>query len=110
KAIAEATDAEIDDVYFMTESKSKKDDALNIPEALHQEEVAFDDIQVRKNLQEIAFFFPQLHTDAEGHVSFSFTTPEALTKWKLQLLAHTKTLESATTTLETVTQKELMVI
>ncbi len=43
-------------------------------------------------------------------MSFSFTTPEALTKWKLQLLAHTKTLESATSTLETVTQKELMVI
>ncbi len=71
---------------------------------------SFDNIQIRKNLQETAFFFPQLQTDAEGNVSFSFTTPEALTKWKLQLLAHTKTLESATKTLETVTQKELMVI
>ncbi|WP_460218245.1 alpha-2-macroglobulin family protein [Psychroserpens sp. MEBiC05023] len=70
----------------------------------------FDDVKIRKNLQETAFFFPQLHTDKEGHVSFSFTTPEALTKWKLQLLAHTKSLESATSTLETVTQKELMVL
>lgn len=68
------------------------------------------EVQIRKNLQETAFFFPQLHTDAEGNVSFGFTTPEALTKWKLQLLAHTKSLESATTTLETVTQKELMII
>ncbi|HLT32262.1 MAG TPA: alpha-2-macroglobulin family protein [Aquaticitalea sp.] len=67
-------------------------------------------IKTRKNLQETAFFFPQLQTDAEGNVSFNFTTPEALTKWKLQLLAHTKSLESMTTTLETVTQKELMVI
>ncbi|MDE3741541.1 alpha-2-macroglobulin family protein [Maribacter polysaccharolyticus] len=66
-------------------------------------------IQIRKNLQETAFFFPQLHTDKEGHVSFSFTTPEALTQWKLQLLAHTKSLQSAMSTLETVTQKELMV-
>ncbi len=73
-------------------------------------EETFDNIQVRKNLQETAFFFPQLQTDAEGNVSFNFTTPEALTKWKLQLLAHTKNLESTTTTLETVTQKELMVI
>ncbi|HUH46351.1 MAG TPA: alpha-2-macroglobulin family protein, partial [Arenibacter sp.] len=73
-------------------------------------ETGFDDIQIRKNLQETAFFFPQLLTDEAGNVSFSFTTPEALTKWKLQLLAHTKTLESRTTTLETVTQKELMVI
>lgn len=69
-----------------------------------------NDILIRKNLQETAFFFPQLQTDSEGNVSFSFTTPEALTQWKLQLLAHTKTLESTTTTLETVTQKELMVI
>ncbi len=67
-------------------------------------------IQIRKNLQETAFFFPQLQTDEDGNVSFSFTTPEALTQWKLQLLAHTKTLESATKTLTTVTQKELMVI
>ncbi|RIA10536.1 LOW QUALITY PROTEIN: alpha-2-macroglobulin family protein [Flavobacteriaceae bacterium MAR_2010_72] len=72
--------------------------------------VNFDNIQIRKNLQETAFFFPQLQTDSDGNVSFSFTTPEALTKWKLQLLAHTKTLESTTKTLETVTQKELMVI
>ncbi|WP_230401621.1 alpha-2-macroglobulin family protein [Hanstruepera ponticola] len=71
---------------------------------------SFDDIVIRKNLQETAFFFPQLKTDAEGNVSFSFTTPEALTQWKLQLLAHTKTLESAVTSLETVTQKELMVL
>jgi len=67
-------------------------------------------IQIRKNLNETAFFFPQLQTDAEGNVSFNFKAPEALTKWKLQLLAHTKTLESAITQLETVTQKELMVI
>src|SRR5690606_2762746 len=59
-------------------------------------------VAIRKNLEETAFFFPQLQTDAEGNITFSFTTPEALTKWKLQLLAHTKTMESATTTLETV--------
>ncbi|NQX85815.1 MAG: alpha-2-macroglobulin [Flavobacteriaceae bacterium] len=70
----------------------------------------FNTIKIRKNLQETAFFFPNLKTDRMGNVSFSFTAPEALTQWKLQLLAHTKTLESATKTLETVTQKELMVV
>ncbi|RSK42065.1 alpha-2-macroglobulin family protein [Mangrovimonas spongiae] len=67
-------------------------------------------VKIRKNLQETAFFYPQLQTDKDGNVSFSFTTPEALTQWKLQLLGHTKTLESTVTRLETVTQKELMVI
>ncbi|MFG6685626.1 alpha-2-macroglobulin [Mariniflexile sp. HNIBRBA6329] len=75
-----------------------------------KEKPNLETVQIRKNLQETTFFFPQLQTDKEGNVSFSFTTPEALTQWKLQLLAHTKALKSATKTLTSVTQKELMVI
>ncbi len=67
-------------------------------------------VKIRKNFQETAFFFPHLHTDTKGNVSFSFTTPEALTQWKLQLLAHTKSLQHNVSQLTTVTQKELMVI
>jgi TonB-dependent SusC/RagA subfamily outer membrane receptor len=67
-------------------------------------------IQVRKNLQETAFFFPQLTTDRKGNISFSFTTPEALTRWKLMLLAHTKDLVTASKTLQAVTSKDLMVV
>ena len=67
-------------------------------------------IQIRKNLQETAFFLPQLQTDSSGNVSFNFKAPEALTRWKLQLLAHTKTLERVVAQYEAVTQKELMVI
>lgn len=70
----------------------------------------FESVKIRKNLQETAFFFPQLKTDKEGNVSFNFTSPEALTRWNVQLLAHTKELESSITNLNTVTQKELMVI
>ena len=79
-------------------------------DSINEKKPNFDTVQIRKNLQETAFFFPQLQTDKAGNVSFSFTTPEALTQWKLQLVAHTKTLESATKTLTTITQKELMVI
>lgn len=82
----------------------------NAPSENPKKETDFGNVQIRKNLQETAFFFPQLRTDVAGNVSFSFTTPEALTKWKVQLLAHTKDLESAMATLETVTQKELMVL
>ncbi|WP_397447343.1 MG2 domain-containing protein [Polaribacter sp. R77954] len=67
-------------------------------------------VKARKNFKETAFFFPQLKTDENGKVSFTFTMPEALTRWKLQLLAHTKSLKSASKTLQTVTQKELMVV
>ena len=75
-----------------------------------EEKLNFNNIKIRENLQETAFFFPHLKTDEAGNVSFSFTTPEALTQWKLQLLAHTKNLENATKTLTTVTQKKLMAI
>ena len=67
-------------------------------------------VQARKNFKETAFFYPQLKTDKNGQVSFTFTMPEALTRWKLQLLAHSKSLKSTTKTLQTVTQKELMVV
>ncbi|QDO95675.1 alpha-2-macroglobulin [Formosa sediminum] len=69
----------------------------------------FNDVKIRKNLKETAFFFPQLQTNSEGDISFSFTSPEALTQWKLQLLAHSASMNSAVKTLTTVTQKELMV-
>ncbi|TVZ58891.1 alpha-2-macroglobulin family protein [Flavobacteriaceae bacterium MAR_2010_105] len=96
--------------YVPAEEMESDMEELVVEPDEQKKETNFDNIQIRKNLQETAFFFPQLQTDSNGNVSFSFTTPEALTKWKLQLLAHTKTLESTTKTLETVTQKELMVI
>lgn len=67
------------------------------------------DIQPRKNFNETAFFFPDLKTDENGAIEFSFTVPEALTKWKLQTLAHTKELAFGLAQKELITQKELMV-
>lgn len=66
-------------------------------------------IQPRKNFNETAFFFPDLKTDENGSIEFSFTTPEALTRWKLQTLAHTKELAFGFSQKELVTQKQLMV-
>ena len=66
-------------------------------------------VQIRKNFNETAFFFPDLKTDENGNVSFSATIPEALTQWKLMTLAHTKDLASGYSTKNIVTQKPLMV-
>ena len=46
------------------------------------------EVAPRKNLKETAFFFPDLETDADGNVSFTFTAPDALTGWKLLMVAH----------------------
>lgn len=69
-----------------------------------------DNITARKNLQETAFFLPQLRTDEQGNLKFNFKTPEALTQWKLRLLAHNKQAETAQLEQLIVTQKELNII
>ncbi len=66
-------------------------------------------ISIRQNLNETAFFYPNLMTDKDGNVTFEFTSPEALTQWKLMFLAHTKDARAATLEKEVVTQKEFSV-
>jgi hypothetical protein len=66
-------------------------------------------ITPRKNLQELAFFYPQLKTNDSGEVEISFTIPEALTKWKFMALAHTKDLMTGDLNKYAITQKQLMV-
>lgn len=73
-------------------------------------EAQLANIKARTDLKETAFFFPQLTTNDKGEVTFTFTSPEALTQWKLQLLAHTKNLRIGYKQLTAVTQKELMVL
>ena len=47
------------------------------------------DIPLRENLQETAFFYPQLLADSTGLVTMKFTLPESLTTWRFLGLAHT---------------------
>lgn len=69
-----------------------------------------EEVQIRTNLNETAFFYPQLSTNEKGELLFSFTMPEALTKWKFMGMGHTKDLKYGFIEKEVITQKELMVI
>ncbi len=69
----------------------------------------FSSVQVRSNLNETVFFFPQIQTDKDGNIILKFKMNEALTKWKFMLLAHTKDLAVGSSTKEVITQKDLMV-
>ncbi len=68
------------------------------------------ELQIRKNFNETAFFYPELRTNENGEVVISFTMPESLTKWHLMGLAHTKDLKIGRFDKYIVTQKELMVM
>ena len=43
---------------------------------------------LRTNLAETAFFYPQLRTNEQGEISFSFTMPESLTRWNFRGYSH----------------------
>jgi hypothetical protein len=66
-------------------------------------------VSARKNLNETAFFFPQLTSDSNGVVRMTFTMPEALTTWRFLGFAHDKDLRSGFLEGKTVTAKDLMV-
>lgn len=89
---------------------SQDEDGMEPPQLIGEEmSEQGPEVAVRKNFNETAFFFPELHTDSSGAIEFSFTMPEALTKWKFLALAHTKDLAFGLSSTEIVTQKELMV-
>ncbi len=44
--------------------------------------------KLRENFNETAFFYPNLTTDKDGNTTFSFTMPDAVTRWQLMMLAH----------------------
>lgn len=67
-------------------------------------------VKARTNLNETAFFYPQMETNSKGEIILKFTAPEALTRWKFLGLAHSKDLKIGTIQKEVVTQKELMVM
>ena len=69
---------------------------------------AQQEVQVRQNLNTLAFFAPALRTD-DGTVTYRFTVPELLTRWNVKGLALTKDLKIGTLYKTLVTQKPLMV-
>ncbi|MBD3583988.1 alpha-2-macroglobulin family protein [Flavobacterium selenitireducens] len=71
---------------------------------------ALSAVKARTNFSETAFFLPHLTTDKNGNINFSFTSPEALTSWKLRLLAHNKNGVSTQLHQKVSTQKKLMAI
>lgn len=76
----------------------------------NKKEMDMGEIQIRKNFNETAFFYPHLQTNAQGEIIIKFTIPEALTRWKMLGFAHTKDLKTGNITNELVTQKNLMVV
>ena len=70
---------------------------------------SLDQVQLRENLAETAFFYPALESDAKGNVSLKFTLPESITTWKFMGLAHDKEMRNGMLEDEIVAKKTVMV-
>ena len=65
---------------------------------------------LRENFNETAFFYPNLITNIDGSLTFSFTMPDALTRWNLMMLAYTKDLKTGILNKTFTTSKPLMIM
>lgn len=108
--VRERDDKLADDVEIRSENlMTFKSEKIDLPVS-EKTATDFGDVQVRKNFNETAFFYPHLQTNENGEIIISFTIPEALTRWKMLGFAHTKDLQSGLVTNELKTQKDLMVV
>jgi hypothetical protein len=115
KLAAPAMAANESKVYDVVETESMeftapvpKYDAETIGEA-GKDEQSVENVQVRENLNETAFFYPQLATDANGGVAIKFTLPESLTTWQMLGFAHTRDLHYGNIEAEAVAKKDVMI-
>ena len=95
----------IEDQILMTEPQSGE----QFPEKPKQKQ-SFNTVQLRRNFNETAFFYPELQTNEKGEVIISFTLPESLTRWRFMGLAHTKDLMTGQLEKEFTASKKLMVL
>jgi len=71
--------------------------------------VADQPIEIRENLNELVFFYPNLSPDKNGKVTIHYKMNDVLTRWKLMLLAHDKDMKMGYEERFIVTQKPLMI-
>ena len=92
---AQVAEDAVEDVVFESET-------IPVGEALQPIE------GLRTNFAETAFFYPQLRTNEQGELAFSFTMPQSLTRWNFRGYSHTKDMLTGMLDASVVTAKEFM--
>lgn len=85
------------------------EEAFELSAEATQPTVEMGDVQFRENLQETAFFYPQLMTDPQGMVAIQFSLPESLTTWRFVGIAHTRQMDEGYIEAEAIAQKPVMI-
>lgn len=50
-------------------------------------------IQVREDMRELAYHYPTMQSNEHGETSWRFVLPDALTRWRVEVVAHTSDLD-----------------
>ena len=110
-AMVEEDGAVADEVVTMGYAAKAKETVAEpeAPEMEGEETTGEQTVQLRENLNETAFFYPQLTTDDKGTVSLKFTLPESLTTWRFMGLAHTTDMCCGILEGEAVAKKDVMI-
>ena len=92
---------------------SKAPDSIELEEGVWECEAVIDrenteNINVRTDFSETAFFYPQLRTNKKGEVSIEFTLPESQTTWRFMGLAHTRDMDYGELSASVTASKDFM--
>lgn len=68
-----------------------------------------NDVQIRENLDETAFFMPAVMTDANGIMSLKFRLPESVTTWHFMGLATDRKMNNGAIAGDAVAKKDVMI-
>ncbi|MBK8506614.1 MAG: hypothetical protein IPL46_33125 [Saprospiraceae bacterium] len=98
------------------QSKVLRSDAAAVPQDMVTEDAMQTTEQrsvsphaIREHFNENLFFYPELVTDQEGHFTLEYEMNDALTTWRLMLMAHDQELASGYQEFKIVSRKELMI-
>ena len=108
-ACEEVCDSMAAEEPVMNGSSNSADEEEVAEEGASSNEPDLSKVKARSNLNETAFFQPQLRVNEDGIVSIDFEMPESLTTWKFMGFAHGTKLQNGSISEEVITQKELMI-
>lgn len=77
-------------------------------DAVEDADISSNNIPLRSNFKETAFFYPQLRTNEKGEIALSFVMPESLTRWNFRGYAHTRGMLTGRLDASVVASKEFM--
>ena len=90
KAVANGSGVEVQDAVEEADEEAaiEEETEEGSGEVAEEQTQPKEEPSVRENFNETAFFYPNLRTEKDGSCSFTFTLPDAITRWRLMMLAH----------------------